>query len=102
MQRKGIAMSLSRALSNKASVLPYLEKRLAYIGGQWWKATDNATFDVKNPANGEYLGSVANVGEFEAQEAVLKANKAFHLWKKTTVKVRIEMRYKTPFMNGIC
>ena len=88
MQQKGIAMSLSRALSNKASMLPYLEKRLAYIGGQWCMAAGNATFDVKNPANGEYLGSVANVGESEAQEAVLKADKAFHLWKKTTVKER--------------
>jgi succinate-semialdehyde dehydrogenase/glutarate-semialdehyde dehydrogenase len=82
-------MSYSRALSNKAFVLPYLEKRLAYIGGQWCKAGDNATFDVKNPANGEILGSVANVGEAEAQDAVLKANKAFHTWKRTTVKVRM-------------
>ena len=74
-------------MSNKAFVLPFLEKRLAYIGGQWCKASDNATFDVKNPANGECLGSVANVGKSEAQEAVLKASKAFQSWKRTTVKV---------------
>ena len=80
-------MSSSRTLSNTSFVLPFLEKRLAYIGGQWCKAGDNATFEVKNPANGEFLGSVANVGEPEAQDAVIKANKAFHQWKKTTVKV---------------
>ena len=86
-------MSYSRALSNKAFVLPFLEKQLAYIGGQWCKASDNATFDVRNPANGEFLGSVANAGEAEAQEAVLKANKAFHNWKRTTVKVCMNLYY---------
>ena len=78
---------MSRALSNKVSALPFLEKQLAYIGGQWCKASDNATFHVTNPANGDILGSVANAGETEAQKAVLEANKAFHTWKRTTVKV---------------
>ncbi|XP_028410791.1 uncharacterized protein LOC114533470 [Dendronephthya gigantea] len=79
-------MSYSRALSSKT--LPFLEKQLAYIGGEWCKAADNATFEVKNPANGEVLGSVANVGKAEAQEAVSKASNAYHTWKKTTVKER--------------
>lgn len=78
-------MSYSRALSGKT--LPFVEKHLAYIGGEWCKAADNATFEVQNPANGEVLGSVANVGKAEAQEAIVKANDAFHSWKKTTVKV---------------
>ena len=78
---------MSRGLSSKVPVLPFLEKQLAYVGGQWCKASDDTTFNVNNPANGDVLGSVANVGEVEAQKAVLEANKAFHIWKKTTVKV---------------
>ena len=80
-------MFLSRAMSSLAPTLPFLEQRLAYIGGKWCTASDNGTFGVTNPANGEQLGNVANVGRVEAQQAILKADEAFQKWKKTTAKV---------------
>ena len=44
-------------------------------------------FVVINPSTGKSLGSVANMGEEEAQEAVLAAHQAFKMWRKKTAKV---------------
>ena len=80
-------MPLPRSFSSLAGALPYLEHRLAYIGGKWCAASSNDTFQVKNPTNGDSLGLVANIGAKETEEAIVQANDAFHKWKKTTSKV---------------
>ena len=57
-----------------------------YIGGKW-KDCD-AEFPVYNPATGEEIGKVANMGRSDAEEAVIQAYNAFKSWKNVTTNVR--------------
>ena len=59
-----------------------------YIGGKWQDC--DAKFPVYNPATGEELGRVADMGRKEAEEAVNQAYEAFKVWKNVTTKVWIE------------
>ena len=43
-----------------------------------------ATYDVKSPATGEVVASVADSGAAEAQRAADAASRAFETWRKTT------------------
>lgn len=56
-----------------------------YIGGKW-KDCD-AKFPVYNPATGQELGRVADMGRNDAEEAVNQAYDAFKVWKNVTTKV---------------
>lgn len=58
-----------------------------YVGGKW--LSSKTTFPVFNPATGQEIGLVADMGEEEADLAVKEAYKAFQTWKKTTAKVRL-------------
>ena len=68
-----------------------LFKQLAYIDGQWVGADSGATFDVTNPATGELIARVPQMGEAEAEWAVIAAHKAFKQWKRKTAKERSEL-----------
>jgi succinate-semialdehyde dehydrogenase/glutarate-semialdehyde dehydrogenase len=68
-----------------------LFKQLAYIDGQWVGADSGATFDVTNPATGELIARVPQMGEAEAERAVIAAHKAFKQWKCKTAKERSEL-----------
>lgn len=59
---------------------PTLFKEFAYIGGKWVNASDNSTFEVTNPANDNWLGSVAKLTAEQSSEAVTVADKAFANW----------------------
>ena len=56
-----------------------------YIGGKW-KDCDSK-FSVYNPATGQELGRVADMGRIDAEEAVNQAYDAFKVWKNVTTKV---------------
>ena len=45
-------------------------------------------FAVTNPATGEVLGSVPDMGAEDAKSAIFAAKNAFKDWKQTTAKVR--------------
>ena len=68
-----------------------LFKQLAYIDGQWVGADSGVTFDVTNPATGELIARVPQMGEAEAERAVIAAHKAFKQWKRKTAKERSEL-----------
>ncbi|QXI11262.1 NAD-dependent succinate-semialdehyde dehydrogenase [Pseudomonas zeae] len=68
-----------------------LFKQLAYIEGQWVGADSGAAFDVTNPATGELIARVPQMGEAEAERAVMAAHKAFTQWKRKTAKERSEV-----------
>ena len=68
-----------------------LFKQLAYIDGQWVGADSGVTFDVTNPATGELIARVPQMGEAEAGRAVIAAHKAFKQWKRKTAKERSEL-----------
>ncbi|OCB84552.1 succinate-semialdehyde dehydrogenase [Sanghuangporus baumii] len=58
-----------------------------YIAGRWRDALDGATISVSNPATGEEIGTVPEMGVKETQEAITAAQDSFKAWKRTTAKV---------------
>ncbi|MDV7340298.1 NAD-dependent succinate-semialdehyde dehydrogenase [Terasakiella sp. A23] len=60
----------------------------AYIDGAWVDADDKATFDIVNPANGEVISSVADMGAAETARAIEAADKAQKPWAAKTAKER--------------
>ncbi len=62
-----------------------------YINGNWVDADSGETFDVKNPATGEVIGTVPMCGAAETKRAIDAANEAFKTFKKTSVVERVNM-----------
>ena len=62
-----------------------LMRSSGYIGGKW-KDCDTK-FPVHNPATGQELGRVADMGKEDAHEAVIAAYDAQKTWKNVTAKV---------------
>jgi succinate-semialdehyde dehydrogenase/glutarate-semialdehyde dehydrogenase len=52
----------------------------AYIDGEWVDADDGSTFPVYNPATGELIAEMANVGAAETRRAIEAAESARHDW----------------------
>jgi succinate-semialdehyde dehydrogenase/glutarate-semialdehyde dehydrogenase len=65
---------------------PTLLKTDALINGQWVKGSRR--FDVTDPATGQKLADVANLGPQEAEQAIAAANAAWGPWKTKTAKER--------------
>ncbi|MEK1834681.1 MAG: aldehyde dehydrogenase family protein, partial [Pseudomonas sp.] len=65
-----------------------LFRQQAYINGQWLDAPDGACQDILNPATGELIGQVPNLGAAEARQAIAAANKAWPAWRALTAKER--------------
>ncbi|GEK46313.1 NAD-dependent succinate-semialdehyde dehydrogenase [Halomonas pacifica] len=68
------------------SVLPDFLIPKAYIGGQWRDA--ERRFAVTNPATGELLAEVPDLGADEAREAVAAAEASWADWRQRPVKER--------------
>jgi succinate-semialdehyde dehydrogenase/glutarate-semialdehyde dehydrogenase len=60
----------------------------AYIGGKWENANSGATRDVVNPATGEKIGTVPDMGVAETRRAIEAAGAAFPAWAAKTAKER--------------
>jgi len=67
---------------------PDLLRQQAYINGQWCDADSAATFDVRNPATGEILGTVPDMGAAETRRAIEGAQAAWGAWRAMTAKER--------------
>jgi succinate-semialdehyde dehydrogenase / glutarate-semialdehyde dehydrogenase len=67
---------------------PKLFRQQAYVDGQWVDADSKTTFDVDNPATGEMLGHVPDMGAAETRRAIEAANRAYPAWRKTPAKAR--------------
>lgn len=67
---------------------PTLLRQQACIAGQWCAADSAQTLTVHNPANGELLGSVPNMGAAETQRAIQAANSALIAWRSKTAAER--------------
>jgi succinate-semialdehyde dehydrogenase/glutarate-semialdehyde dehydrogenase len=57
-----------------------LLRHQAYIDGGWIDADDGAAFEVTNPATGEVLASVPDMGVAETRRAVAAAEAAMKPW----------------------
>jgi succinate-semialdehyde dehydrogenase/glutarate-semialdehyde dehydrogenase len=67
---------------------PDLLRSQSYLNGQWVDAKDGGLFAVDNPATGEHIAHVANLGAHHAQLAIDAANAAFPTWRARTAKER--------------
>jgi succinate-semialdehyde dehydrogenase / glutarate-semialdehyde dehydrogenase len=70
---------------------PSLLVTKAYVAGQWVDADDGATFPVSNPARGDVICHVPNLGRAEAARAIATAHTAMKDWAARTAKERAQV-----------
>ncbi len=63
----------------------------AYLAGIWTAADDGATFDVTNPARGDVIAQVADLGRPEVARAIALAEGAQRAWAARTAKDRAQI-----------
>ena len=71
---------------------PTLLKTDALINGAW--VSGRSRFAVHDPATGQHLADVANLGPAEAETAIAAANTAWPAWKTKTAKERSQILRK--------
>lgn len=69
-----------------------LLKQQCYINGQWQSATE--TLAVHNPATGEILGHVPNMGATETEHAIAAAQAALPAWRDKSANERSQILRK--------
>ncbi len=72
---------------------PGLFKTLAYIG-EWCASSTGRTYQVVNPATGENLAELPDMGADEALKAVNLATETFPVWSSLTVDERSQILKK--------
>jgi succinate-semialdehyde dehydrogenase/glutarate-semialdehyde dehydrogenase len=65
-----------------------LLRQQAYVDGAWADADGGATHEVLNPATGERLGTVPDMGAAETRRAIEAAKRAFPGWAARTARER--------------
>src|ERR1044071_6116642 len=71
-----------------------LWKERGFIAGQWLAADSGQTTEIRNPANGELLGTVPNMGATETRRAIDAAHAALPGWSKKTAAERARLMRK--------
>ncbi len=82
--------------TNLVSILndPTLLATKAYINGEWVDADDGATFEITNPARGDVIVSIPDLGVAEVRRAIESAEVAQKEWAARTAKERSEILLK--------
>jgi len=70
---------------------PTLLRTQAFVNGEWVNAASGATHPVLNPATGERLGTVPDMGAAETRQAIEAASAALPAWGRLTAKDRAGM-----------
>ncbi|OOR82876.1 NAD-dependent succinate-semialdehyde dehydrogenase [Moraxella canis] len=68
-----------------------LFKTEAYIDGQWLSADNKSAIEVTNPATGEVIGTVPNMGAKEATKAIEAAERALPTWQAKSAQERADI-----------
>ena len=63
----------------------------AFINGEWCDANTQKTFAVNNPATGEMIAQVADLGTDETRRAITAAAQAQIAWAQKTAKERSQL-----------
>ena len=71
-----------------------LFRQQAYIGGRWCEADNGTSFQVTNPATGEVLAQVPDMGAAETRRAIEAAKAAWPGWRHKTAKERANLLRK--------
>jgi succinate-semialdehyde dehydrogenase/glutarate-semialdehyde dehydrogenase len=84
------------SVTNLASLLkdPSLLATKAYVAGEWIGADDGSTFPVVNPARGDVICEVPNLGRAETARAIRAAQVAMKEWAARTGKERAHIMRK--------
>ncbi|TMI36824.1 MAG: aldehyde dehydrogenase family protein, partial [Betaproteobacteria bacterium] len=67
---------------------PKLFREQCYIDGQWVSADAKKTLAVIDPASGQTLGTVPDMGAAETRRAIQAAERAWPAWRAKTAKER--------------
>src|SRR5690349_15197455 len=70
---------------------PTLLQTQAYIDGVWVNSDNGSVFDVTDPASGERIAQVADVGAAETQRAIAAAEAALPGWRAQPAKARAQI-----------
>jgi succinate-semialdehyde dehydrogenase/glutarate-semialdehyde dehydrogenase len=73
---------------------PSLLRQQCYVDGQWVDADSKGTFEIKNPANGERVGTMPKMSRAEVARTIDAANAAFPAWRAKTGKERAALLRK--------
>jgi len=65
-----------------------LIKTQSYVNGKWVDAANKATFEVTNPATGEVIAAVADMGRDDVRLAIDAAHAAWPAYRDLTAKER--------------
>ncbi len=65
-----------------------LLKTAAFVNGEWITADSGATIAVTNPANGQQLAQVPDLGAAETERAISAAAASWPAWRAKTAKER--------------
>lgn len=70
---------------------PSLLRQAALVGSDWIETTPETGIAVTNPATGELIGYVPNLGAAETDSAIEVAEKTRHAWAARTAKDRSQV-----------
>jgi succinate-semialdehyde dehydrogenase / glutarate-semialdehyde dehydrogenase len=81
------------SVTDLASLLkdPSLLVTKAYVAGEWVMADDGTTFPVTNPARGDVICQLPNLGRAETARAIKAAHTAHREWAGRTAKERAQV-----------
>ena len=65
-----------------------LFREACFIDGRWVPTGEGASIPVDDPATGDIIGAVPNLGRAETHEAITAATAAFPSWRARTAKER--------------
>lgn len=71
-----------------------LLKNQGYINGKWVSAKSGQTFEVTDPATQKPIGTMAEMGKADVEEAIAVAHKTFASFRKTTGRERARLLRK--------
>src|ERR1044072_8104364 len=71
-----------------------LFREQAFVGGRWESAANGQTKEVFNPATGQLIGTIPNLGAAETRRAIEAADKALPDWRSRTAKERAQILRK--------
>jgi succinate-semialdehyde dehydrogenase/glutarate-semialdehyde dehydrogenase len=67
---------------------PELFRTQAFVAGAWVSADSGATVEIRNPATGDKLAEVPDMGAAETRRAIAAADAAWPDWRALTAKQR--------------
>ena len=81
------------SVTDLASLLkdPSLLVTKSYVAGEWVDADDGSTFPVTNPARGDVICELPNLGRAETARAIKAAHGAHREWAGRTAKERAQV-----------